>query len=504
MPGVAYLCAMSLKSLLLLPVARLLKRRIDRAADTAIEDQQKTFKKLIQRAKNTQFGKDHSFDRIHTYEDFVQQVPVRDYEGLKPYFDRIASGQQDVLWPGKPKYLAKTSGTTSGVKYIPVSHESVPNHIYSARNAIFYYMAQKGSASIFDGKMIFLSGSPELETKGGIPTGRLSGIVNHEVPSWIRTNQLPSWKTNCIEDWEQKLEAIIDETMHHDMRVIGGIPPWVQMYFERILQRTGKSTLMEVFPNFTLFIYGGVNFEPYRASLEKLIGKKVDSIEYFPASEGFFAFQTASNDASLLLTTNSGIFYEFIPLSEFGSPAATRISLEKVKTGIDYALIVNNNAGLFGYDIGDAVRFTSVRPYKLVVTGRVKHYISAFGEHVIGKEVEEAMQLSAAKHGVEVNEFTVAPQVNPPEGGLPYHEWLVEFEKLPADLEVFAADLNKFMTEQNIYYKDLIDGNILRPLVVRILPKGSFIDFMKKQGKLGGQNKVPRLMNERKIADALL
>lgn len=504
MPGVPYLCTMSLKSLLLLPVARLLKRRVDRGSETAIEDQKKTFLQLIQKAKNTQFGKDHGFDHIHTYEDFIKRVPVRDYEGLKPYFDRVATGERDILWPGKPKYLAKTSGTTSGVKYIPVSHESVPNHIHSARNAIFYYMAQKGSASIFDGKMIFLSGSPELETKGGIPTGRLSGIVNHEVPSWIRTNQLPSWKTNCIEDWEQKLDAIIDETVHHDMRVIGGIPPWVQMYFERILQRSGKSTLMEVFPNFSLFIYGGVNFEPYRASLEKLIGKKVDSIEYFPASEGFFAFQTAANDASLLLTTNSGIFYEFIPLSEFGSPAATRISLEKVETGIDYALIVNNNAGLFGYDIGDAVRFTSTRPYKLVVTGRVKHYISAFGEHVIGKEVEEAMQLSASKHNAEVNEFTVAPQVNPPEGGLPYHEWLVEFEKLPANLEVFAADLNKAMTEQNIYYKDLIDGNILRPLVVRILPKGSFIEYMKKQGKLGGQNKVPRLMNERKVADALL
>jgi hypothetical protein len=494
---------MSIKSFILLQVARYLKSRVQRSAASAISDQQQILINLVAKAKKTGFGKDHHFDSIHTYEDFTRNVPVRDYEGLKPYFDRIVRGEKNVLWPGKPKYLAKTSGTTSGVKYIPVSHDSVPNHIHSARDAIFYYMAQKGSASIFDGKMIFLSGSPELESKGGIPTGRLSGIVNHEVPAWIRTNQLPSWKTNCIEDWEQKLDAVIDETLHHDMRVIGGIPPWVQMYFEKILQRTGKTKLIDVFPNFSLFIYGGVNFEPYRASLEKLIGKKVDSIEYFPASEGFFAFHTEAEDGSLLLTTNSGIFYEFIPLTEFGHANAHRLPLWKVETGVDYALIVNNNAGLFGYDIGDAVRFTSIQPYKLVVTGRVKHYISAFGEHVIGKEVEEAMHLTVAKHGAEVNEFTVAPQVNPPEGGLAYHEWLIEFEKLPPDPISFAADLDKAMTEQNIYYKDLIDGNVLRPLVICVLPKGSFIEYMKKQGKLGGQNKVPRLMNERKIADAL-
>lgn len=502
--GVVYLCAMSLKTMILLPVARFISSMVRRHAKSALADQDRIFHTLIKDAGNTAFGNDHGFDRINSYDDFKRQVPVRDYEGLKSYFDRIAMGEKNVLWPGQPKYLAKTSGTTSGIKYIPVSKNSVPNHIRSARNAIFNYMAVKGSAAIFEGKMIFLSGSPELETKGGVPTGRLSGIVNHEVPAWIRTNQLPSWKTNCIEDWEEKLEAVIKETLHQDMRVIGGIPPWVQMYFERILQISGKKNIMEVFPHFSLFIYGGVNYEPYRATLEKLIGKKVDSIEYFPASEGFFAFQDDPEDASLLLTTNSGIFYEFVPLSEAGNVNATRLNLAQVQTGIDYALIVNNNAGLFGYDIGDAVRFTSLNPFKLLVTGRVKHYISAFGEHVIGKEVDEAMQKTAALHGVEVTEYTVAPQVNPPEGGLPYHEWLVEFESAPNNLTAFARDLDHAMTEQNIYYKDLIEGRILKPLVIRSLQKGSFIEYMRSQGKLGGQNKVPRLTNGRKLADVLL
>lgn len=488
----------------MLPVARYISRMVQRHASTALEDQERIFQQLVAGAKNTAFGKDHGFENIAGYDDFKRQVPVRDYEGLKTYFDRIAAGEENVLWPGKPRYLAKTSGTTSGIKYIPVSNQSVPNHIRSARNAIFNYMALKGSASIFDGKMIFLSGSPELETKGGIPTGRLSGIVNHEVPAWIRTNQLPSWKTNCIEDWEEKLEAVIQETLHQDMRVIGGIPPWVQMYFERILQVSGKKNIMEVFPNFSLFIYGGVNYEPYRASLEKLIGKKIDSIEYFPASEGFFAFQDQLSASSLLLTTNSGIYYEFVPLAEAGNPNATRLNLGQVQTGVDYALIVNNNAGLFGYDIGDAVRFTSLHPFKLLVTGRVKHYISAFGEHVIGKEVDEAMQATAAQHKAEVTEFTVAPQVSPPEGGLPYHEWFVEFETPPTDMKAFASDLDHAMTQQNIYYKDLIDGRILRPLVIRSLSKGSFIEYMKSQGKLGGQNKVPRLTNGRKLADDLV
>lgn len=495
---------MSIKNKVILFASKTISRYINRKAKSAIEDQEKIFRNLIEIAKETDFGKDHNFQKIATIEDFQSQVPVRDYEQLKTYFDKITEGKEDVLWIGKPKYLAKTSGTTSGIKYIPVSNQSVPNHINTARNAILTYIAEKNDASIFKGKMIFLSGSPELEEKGGIATGRLSGIVNHEVPSWIRTNQVPSWETNCIEDWETKLEKIIDETIHLDMRVIGGIPPWVQMYFERLIERTGKKNIIEIFPNFTLFIYGGVNYEPYRAGLEKLIGKKVDSIEYFPASEGFFAFQNTQKDTSLLLNSNSGIFYEFIPLDEYGKKDARRLTLKNIEANKDYALVVSNNAGLFAYDIGDVVRFTSLKPYKLLVTGRVKHYISAFGEHVIAKEVEEAIKVVCKNHDVGITEFTVAPQVNPVNGELPYHEWLIEFEHSPEDIISFEKDLDKEMVKQNIYYQDLIDGKILQPLKISVLKKGSFIEYMKTQGKLGGQNKVPRLTNDRKIAEALL
>lgn len=495
---------MSIKNKIILFTAKTVSGWIAKRSKSAIEDQNKIFKYLIQKAKHTKFGMDHGFDTISSIEEFQEKVPVRDYEKLKNYFDDITEGKSDVLWTGKPKYLAKTSGTTSGVKYIPVSKQSVPNHINSARNAIFCYIANKKSASIFNGKMIFLSGSPALEEVGGIATGRLSGIVNHEVPAWIRTNQVPSWETNCIEDWETKLEKIIEETVDLDMRVIGGIPPWVQMYFEKLLVKTGKKNVLEIFPNFSLFIYGGVNYEPYRSALEELIGKKVDSIEYFPASEGFFAFQDNPNDNALLLNTNSGIFYEFIPLNEYGQKDAKRLTLAEIELNQDYGLIVSNNAGLFAYDIGDVVRFTSVQPYKILVTGRVKHFISAFGEHVIAKEVEEAIKMVSDQHRVRVNEFTVAPQVNPMAGELPYHEWLIEFESTPDDMAAFAADLDIAMVNQNIYYQDLIVGKILQPLKISVLKKGSFINYMKTQGKLGGQNKVPRLMNERKIADALL
>ncbi len=494
---------MSIKSRILVPFVRRIFRKLKNQSMHAIEDQHKIMMQLVKEAGNTRFGIDHGFASIKNYEDFKKKIPVRDYEELRPYFDAIANGEANVLWPGKPKYLAKTSGTTSGIKYIPITKSSVPNHLITARNAIFNYMAETGSTSIFDGKMIFLSGSPELETKVGIPTGRLSGIVNHEIPAWIRTNQLPSLVTNCIEDWEQKLSSIIEETLHADMRVIGGIPPWVQMYFEKLLLKTGKKTVIEVFPNFSLFIYGGVNYEPYRAGLEKLIGKKVDSIEYFPASEGFFAFQNEQCDNSLLLATDSGIFYEFIALDEIEKKEAKRISLKDVEINIDYALIINNNAGLFGYNIGDAVRFTSILPYKLVVSGRVKHYISAFGEHVIAKEVEEALQKIASFHSVNIVEFTVAPQVNPSAGEAPYHEWFIEFEQEPQDLNTFVTDLDQEMTRQNIYYQDLIEGKILQQLKIRSCPRSTFINYMKSQGKLGGQNKVPRLTNDRKIVNSL-
>ncbi|MBC5773857.1 GH3 auxin-responsive promoter family protein [Pontibacter sp. KCTC 32443] len=468
-----------------------------------VEAQQAIFRKIISGAKQTAFGRDHQFESIKTHADFIKAVPVRDYEGLSSYFNRIKQGEADITWPGKPIYLAKTSGTTSGTKYIPITKDSIPNHINGAKNALLAYIHETGNAKFLDGKLIFLSGSPVLEEVGGIKTGRLSGIVNHHVPGYLRTNQLPSYETNCIEDWETKLDQIIEETIDQDMTLISGIPPWVQMYFDKLMRQTGKQ-IKDIFPNFSLFVYGGVNFEPYRKKMFESIGRHVDSIETFPASEGFFAYQNEQNDKGLLLLLDAGIFYEFIPVEEYFNDNPTRLTIGEVELGKNYALVINSNAGLWGYSIGDTVKFTSIKPYKLIVSGRIKHFISAFGEHVIGEEVEKAMQQTMKKFpNVELVEFTVAPFVSSGEGES-YHEWLIEFSKAPHNLDDFEKDLNEQLQKLNSYYNDLITGNILANLKIQALPLGTFRNYMKSQGKLGGQNKVPRLSNDRILADGLL
>jgi hypothetical protein len=478
-------------------------RELNHIRHNAISLQQQTFSNLIHAAKDTAFGKDHRFADITSYNDFKKHVPIRDYEELRPYIERVTHGEADVLWPGKPAYLAKTSGTTSGVKYIPISKESMPEHIKAARNALLSYIHETGNANFVDGKMIFLQGSPVLAEKAGVSTGRLSGIVAHHVPAYLQKNRLPSYQTNCIEDWEEKVDAIVQETVNQDMRLISGIPPWCQMYFDRLSVVSGGKKVKDIFPNFKLFVHGGVNYEPYRARMEESIGIKIDSIETYPASEGFIAFQDSQKEKGLLLMVDAGIFYEFIPSEEFFNEQPTRINLKDVELDKNYALILNTSAGLWGYSLGDTVKFVSKNPYKIIVSGRIKHYISAFGEHVIGEEVEQALMSVAAEEGVDVIEFTVAPQVTPDAGELPYHEWFIEFGTLPNDVKAFALKVDKALQKKNIYYFDLIEGNILQPLIVRSLKKDTFINYMRSQGKLGGQNKVPRLANDRKIADEL-
>ncbi|MBF6653355.1 hypothetical protein C3B47_10735 [Flavobacterium columnare] len=490
---------MSIKSIGAKLFASFIYHKTQKWVNNPIETQQKIFKKLIQQAKNTQFGKDHQLEQIHTYNDYVQKVPVRDYEELRPYVDRVVKGEENILWTGKPIYFAKTSGTTSGAKYIPLTKESMPYHIEAARNAILSYVHETGKTDFVNGKMIFLQGSPILEEKNGIKLGRLSGIVAHFVPKYLQKNRMPSWETNCIEDWETKVNAIVEETFHEDMAVISGIPSWVQMYFEKLSEKA-KKPVGEVFKNFNLFIYGGVNYEPYRAKFENLIGRKVDAIELFPASEGFFAYQDSQKEKGMLLLLNSGIFYEFIKADEFFTENPKRYTIGEVELGINYALIISTNAGLWAYNIGDTVQFTSLSPYRVIVSGRIKHYISAFGEHVIGKEVESALQEAMEGTSVRVNEFTVAPQINPSEG-LPYHEWLIEFENEPEDLKAFALKIDQAMRKQNVYYDDLIVGRVLQTVVITKVAKNGFQEYMKSIGKLGGQNKLPRLGNDRKIAD---
>ena len=493
---------MGIRSFFAKPLAWWTNRQTKAWSQKPKETQRKVFKELISKAKTTVFGQDHDFLRIRNHADFVKRVPIRDYEESKTYFERTANGEENVLWPRKPLYLAKTSGTTSGAKYIPITRDSIPNHINGAKNALLSYVHETGNASFVDGKLIFLSGSPVLDKKNGIHVGRLSGISNHFVPNYLRTNQMPSYETNCIEDWETKVETIVDETLNERMTLISGIPSWVQMYVDKVQERTG-TVIKDVFPDFSLFVYGGVNFDPYRAKMEASIGKKIDSIELFPASEGFFAYQDSQTEKGMLLILNAGIFYEFVPADEIHNENPTRLTIGEVELGKNYALIVTNNAGLWGYNIGDMVQFVNTKPYRVIVSGRVKHFTSAFGEHVIAKEVEAALNKALTDCGGEVIDFHVAPQVNPTDG-LPYHEWFISFAKSPVDMEAFAATIDREMQEQNIYYMDLITGNILRSAVITEVAEDAFINYARSQGRLGGQFKLPRLANDRKVAEQLV
>ena len=456
----------------------------------------------MQLARETSFGKDHNFKSINTPVDFTKCVPIRDYEELSPYIDRMVAGEENILWPGKPIYFSKTSGTTSGAKYIPITKESMPTHITAARDALLSYIYRTGKTSFLKGKQIFIQGSPELEDKNGVALGRLSGIVAHYVPRYLQKSRMPSWETNCIDDWEHKVDTIVEESLTKNMTLIGGIPSWIQMYFEKLKKRTNKN-VGDIFKDFSLLVYGGVNFEPYKSVFNNLIGRKVDTIELFPASEGFFAYQDLAEQDGLLLLLNNDIFYEFIRVDQIQQENPKRYLLHEIELGVNYALIISTSAGLWAYNIGDTVCFVSKSPYRLVVTGRIKHFISAFGEHVIGKEVETALKNATEGTDIRVREFTVAPQVKP-EKGLPYHEWCIEFDFPPKDIEAFEKVLDYEMEKQNVYYQDLIQGKVLRKLVVKPIVKQGFEAYMKSIGKLGGQNKVPRLSNDRNIADALI
>ena len=493
---------MSLKSIAAKIFAKNIAKKTARWVKRPLETQNKVFNEIIAKAANTHFGKDHNFSGIRSYADFTNNVPIRDYEELKVYVEKVVAGEENVLWPEKPLYFAKTSGTTSGAKYIPITKESIKCQVEASRNAILNYIHETGNVDFVDKKMIFLQGSPEMQEKNGVQLGRLSGISAHYVPNYLQKNRLPSWETNCIEDWETKVNTIVEETVNEDMGVIAGIPSWVQMYFEKLNERSGKK-IGDLFQNFQLFIYGGVNYEPYRSKFEELIGRKVDSIELFPASEGFFAYQDSQKEKGMLLLLNSGIFYEFVRADSFFEDYPERITIKDVELDVNYVMIISTNAGLWAYNLGDTVQFISLKPFKIIVSGRIKHFISAFGEHVIAKEVEQAMQQAIAQTDAVVNEFTVAPQISPEGDQLPFHEWLVEFDREPTDKRSFIKILDTSLQNQNSYYFDLIEGKILQTLKLTSIERGGFKAYMKSIGKLGGQNKIQRLANDRKVADGL-
>ena len=491
---------MSIKSTAAKLLAKRDVKRIEDWAGNPILAQTKTLSYLSENLANTCYGQDLGISEQDALADWASVVPLVDYEILRPYVDRIKNGERNVLFPGLPKYLCTTSGTTSGAKYIPMTEAGIKAQILAARNSLLSYLNETKNSGFIDGKMIFLQGSPVMESINGIGVGRLSGIVAHHVPSYLQRNRMPSWDVNCMEDWEKKIDAIVDETIDQDMRLISGIPPWVQMYFEKLLEKSGKKNVKEVFPNFSLFAHGGVNFEPYRGIFNTLIGEDVDTIETYPASEGFIAFQDSQTEEGLLLNLDAGIYYEFIPMEDIHSENPRRFDLKQVEENVNYAIVLNTSSGLWGYIIGDTVKFVSTEPYRIQVTGRIAHYISAFGEHVIAEEVEKAMTEVGELFSLHISEFHVAPQVNP-NSGLPHHEWFIESDRPINENAIVAIDNS--MCNRNKYYKDLIDGKVLRPLEVVVLPKGSFNQYMESIGKLGGQNKLPRLSNDRKIADQL-
>jgi len=483
-------------------VAKFHGRRFRSWEKESVRHQHKVFKSLIAKGKNTAFGKEHNFADINNYDDYKKLVPIREYEDYKPYIDRIIKGEKNVLWPSKTLYFAKSSGTVSGAKYLPISSDSIHNHISCARLGLLMYIYKTGKTNFLDGKLMFVSGSPKLEETGEILSGRLSGISNHHVPGFLKKNQLPSYETNCIEAWEEKLDAIIKETRDQNLTFISGIPSWVEMYFDRLLDKTGKATVSDVFPGLSLYMHGGVNFEPYKTRFRQLLGKDIDYLDTYPASEGFVGLQDEFPGEGILLIPDEGIFFEFIPADKFEEPDAPRLSLGEVETGVNYVVIINNNAGIWGYSLGDTIKFISKDPYRLKVTGRIKQYTSAFGEHVIAEEAESAITEACQKTGAKIKEFTVAPLVSNPDGR-PCHEWFVEFTRRPPSLEEFKNTLDNLMQEKNSYYSDLVKGGILQQLIIRPVKKNSFLEYMKSIGKLGGQNKTPHLKNDRSAAEFL-
>ena len=492
---------MSLKASIFKWWSALRINRMEKRAGYAQEDQLRTLRNLLDKAKYTQFGKDHGFESIQTVAQFQEKVPVRDYEAAKNYFDQTVKGVPDVLWPGVPLYFGKTSGTTSGAKYIPITRDSVKNFIHAALESLMGLGVYRKDAGFVEGKMLFLSGSPQLdENEHGMKIGRLSGISHVIVPGYAKKNRLPSLAINEISDWETKVEKVLEEAMQEDLRLISGIPSWILMFFEKLKERTGKLPV-DQWPNLVAYVHGGVNFEPYETVFEEYFQGKVTCWETYPASEGFLGIQM-DDSGGMRLVLNQGIFYEFIPLEEAHQENPTRFTVGEVKQNQQYAIILTTSAGLWAYHLGDVVRFTSLNPPRIKVTGRVKHFISAFGEHVIGEEVDAAMVATLEGIPAEVNEYTVAPFLAT-EAGESYHEWLVEFKSEPEDINVFSQQLDQEMRKQNAYYEDLRTGNILRQVKVTPLFTYAFRNYMKSIGKLGGQNKIPRLSNDRKIADAL-
>lgn len=492
------------KSSLIRPFAWHISRSLVKEQYHILQIQQDIFHKILSKTARTSFGIEFGIEKKMSLDIYNDRLAIRDYEDYIPFINRISQGEKNVLWPRLPQYFVGTSGTTTGVKYIPQTRESLPFHFSTARNAALNYCYQNKLLEIFDGNLLFLSGSPELYMHGKISTGRLSGIINHVIPQWLRTNHLPSLEVNKTANWEDKIHKVVKECLTGDLRMISGIPPWLLMFLEKSLDISGKSTIKDVYPNLKLCIHGGVNFQPYQHRFDALIGKKMHYLDTFPASEGFLGYQLEMGN-EFSLAANAGSFFQFLRF-ENGQVIKDRIiGLPEVELGQNYAVVMSTFAGFHNYVLGDVIKFTSIDPYRFKYVGRTSAYISAFGEHVTMEDVEWVIEKYAQlEKFTSVTEYTVCPNIQDDVGSKPFHEWFIEFHEIPDNLDEIASTLDKLMMGKNFHYADLRNGNIIAKLQIRLIPPGRFIKSLLANNIIDGQNKIPRIRNDRKIADLLV
>ncbi|NVJ86587.1 MAG: GH3 auxin-responsive promoter family protein [Algoriphagus sp.] len=473
--------------------------------------QAQVFQELIDAGKQTQFGKEHEFSRIRTYEDFAKQVPLFDYEGIKPYIDQVMRGKQGVLWNTEVEWFSKSSGTTSSrSKYIPVTEESLEDcHFKGGKDMVTMYVSNYPDSKLFSGKSLSIGGSLEknpLNPQGTAKAGDISAVIMRNLPIWAQFARTPSLETALMNEWESKIEKMAHETMNENVVSIAGVPTWTIVLLRRILEIKKAKHILEVWPNLEVFFHGAVAFGPYKGLFQELIpSERMRYMETYNASEGFFGLQDQPHSDELLLLLDYGIFYEFIPMDHWDDENPEVIQLQDVEVGKNYAVVISTNGGLWRYKIGDTVRFTSTNPYRFKISGRTKHFINAFGEEVIVENAEKAIAYAAEQTGVSIENFTAAPAYFGNSGEKGAHEWIIEFAKNPEDMTRFGELLDQHLREINSDYdaKRHRDLALTKP-IIHVADEGLFQNWLSQKGKLGGQNKVPRLSNNREYLDELL
>lgn len=490
----------------ILNVAKHRRRRMDRWLRDPVGFQNRALMELVRHAEQTQWGQRFRFKSIHAVEDFQKNVPLCSYEDFAPYWTQSLRGIPDVTWPGKIDYFAMTSGTTSGNKIIPVSQATWKSNQKAGFDTIVFYLMNTRDTHLFYGKFLFLGGSTLLrKTEAGTYVGDLSGIQSLNVPWYIKHIYSPGEEVARMADWEDKIVCIAEVASRQDVRAVSGIPSWLGILFNHVRRITGKNHIRDVWPNLRLLIHGGVDFSPYRRKFKEMMGEDCHFMEVYPASEGFIAVQDDLRQSDLLLMLNCNIFYEFVPIHELDKEEPTRLTLADIDTKTNYAIVMTTNSGLWAYVLGDTIRFTNLKPHKIRITGRIKHFLNAFGEHLIVEEVDAALAHACQFFNCEMIDYTVAPLYPDSRLALPAHQWLIEFKQTPADLAEFAEKVDEKLQLLNEDYSAHRGGGagMLLPEIVA-LPRGAFYEVMKRRGKLGGQNKVPRLQNNRELADLVL